>query len=97
MNVFVTFFRFLDLSLVYWQAKGQWLTIERSMNGDFKKYNSTTGEEMTPSCGLEETVLAFSHWTYEYTDRELLVLDLQGQYIVLYLYIHVCMYRIIVI
>ncbi|XP_058231170.1 transient receptor potential cation channel subfamily M member 6 isoform X2 [Hemibagrus wyckioides] len=70
--------RFLDLSLVYWQAKGQWLTIERSMNGDFTKYNSTTGEEITPSCGLEETVLAFSHWTYEYTDRELLVLDLQG-------------------
>ncbi|KAK3514501.1 hypothetical protein QTP70_018664, partial [Hemibagrus guttatus] len=71
-------FRFVDLSLVYWQAKGQWLTIERSMNGDFKKYNSTTGEEITPSCGLEETVLSFSHWTYEYTDRELLVLDLQG-------------------
>ncbi|XP_026996995.2 transient receptor potential cation channel subfamily M member 6 isoform X1 [Tachysurus fulvidraco] len=70
--------RFLDLSLVYWQAKNQWLTIERSMKGDFKKYNNNTGEEITPSCGLEEMVLAFSHWTYEYTERELLVLDLQG-------------------
>ncbi|GAA6081234.1 transient receptor potential cation channel subfamily M member 6 isoform X1, partial [Tachysurus ichikawai] len=48
------------------------------MNGDFKKYNNNTGEEITPSCGLEEMVLAFSHWTYEYTERELLVLDLQG-------------------
>ncbi|KAI5091340.1 transient receptor potential cation channel subfamily M member 6 isoform X1 [Silurus meridionalis] len=70
--------RFLDVSLLYWQAKGQWLTIERSMNGEFRKYNNNTGEEIAPSCGIEETVLSFSHWTYEYTGRELLVLDLQG-------------------
>ncbi|KAF5890124.1 transient receptor potential cation channel subfamily M member 6-like isoform X1 [Clarias magur] len=70
--------KFLDVCLLWWQAKGQWLTIERSMNGDFRKYNNNTGEEIMPSCGLEETVLAFSHWTYEYTGRELLVLDLQG-------------------
>ncbi|MCJ8746709.1 hypothetical protein PDJAM_G00144810 [Pangasius djambal] len=70
--------RFLDVSLLCWQTKGQWLTIERSMSDDFMKYNSKTGEEITPSSGLEETVLAFSHWTYEYTGRELLVLDLQG-------------------
>uniref|UniRef100_A0AAY5F0L7 non-specific serine/threonine protein kinase n=1 Tax=Electrophorus electricus TaxID=8005 RepID=A0AAY5F0L7_ELEEL len=55
-----------------------WLTIERNMSGDFMKYSNNTGEEIAPSCGLEETVLAFSHWTYEYTCRELLVLDLQG-------------------
>ncbi|XP_053336833.1 transient receptor potential cation channel subfamily M member 6 isoform X1 [Clarias gariepinus] len=70
--------RFLDVCLLWWQAKGQWLTIEKSMNGDFRKYNNNTGEEIMPSCGLEETVLAFSHWTYEYTGKELLVLDLQG-------------------
>ncbi|XP_076855162.1 transient receptor potential cation channel subfamily M member 6 isoform X2 [Brachyhypopomus gauderio] len=70
--------RFLDVSLLYWPAEGEWLTIERNMSGDFMKYSNNTAEEITPSCGLEETVLAFSHWTYEYTCRELLVLDLQG-------------------
>lgn len=72
------FCRFLDVSLLCWQTKGQWLTIERSMSGDFVKYNSNTGQQITPSCVLEEAVLAFSHWTYEYSGRELLVLNLQG-------------------
>ena len=70
--------RFLDVSLVHWHSDDQWLTIERYMAGDFRKYNNNTGEEIAPCCGLEDTVLAFSHWTYEYSCRELLVLDLQG-------------------
>ncbi|XP_034068678.1 transient receptor potential cation channel subfamily M member 6 isoform X4 [Gymnodraco acuticeps] len=71
--------RFLDVALVLWQSNGQWLTIERNMTGDFRKYNNnTTGEEITPCCSLEEMLLAFSHWTYEYSNRELLVLDIQG-------------------
>ncbi|XP_042276131.1 transient receptor potential cation channel subfamily M member 6 isoform X2 [Thunnus maccoyii] len=70
--------RFLDVSLVLWHSNGQWLTIERNMSGDFRKYNNNTGEEITPFCSLEEMLLAFSHWTYEYTNRELLVLDIQG-------------------
>ncbi|KAI4877087.1 hypothetical protein NFI96_031419, partial [Prochilodus magdalenae] len=70
--------RFLDVSLLWWPGEGQWLTIEGNMSGDFMKYNNNTGEEISPCCGLEETVLAFSHWTYEYTQKELLVLDLQG-------------------
>ncbi|XP_030647683.1 transient receptor potential cation channel subfamily M member 6 [Chanos chanos] len=68
--------RFLDVSLLH--STDQWLTIERNMTGDFRKYNNNTGEEILPSCGLEETMLAFSHWTYEYTCHEILVLDLQG-------------------
>ncbi|XP_026198545.1 transient receptor potential cation channel subfamily M member 6 isoform X2 [Anabas testudineus] len=70
--------RFLDVSLVLWHSNGQWLTIERNMFGDFRKYNNNTGEEITPYCSLEEVLLAFSHWTYEYSGRELLVLDIQG-------------------
>ncbi|XP_031704839.1 transient receptor potential cation channel subfamily M member 6 isoform X3 [Anarrhichthys ocellatus] len=70
--------RFLDVALVLWHSNGQWLTIERCMVGDFKKYNNNTGEEITPCCSLEEMLLAFSHWTYEYSCRELLVLDIQG-------------------
>ncbi|XP_040010255.1 transient receptor potential cation channel subfamily M member 6 isoform X2 [Xiphias gladius] len=70
--------RFLDVSLVLWHSNGQWLTIERNMSGDFRKYNNNTGEEITPCCSLEEVLLSFSHWTYEYSSRELLVLDIQG-------------------
>ncbi|XP_068422965.1 transient receptor potential cation channel subfamily M member 6 isoform X2 [Clinocottus analis] len=70
--------RFLDAALVFWHSNGQWLTIERNMSGDFRKYNNNTGEEITPCCSLEEMLLAFSHWTYEYSCRELLVLDIQG-------------------
>uniref|UniRef100_H3C578 non-specific serine/threonine protein kinase n=1 Tax=Tetraodon nigroviridis TaxID=99883 RepID=H3C578_TETNG len=69
---------FLDVSLVLWHSKGQWLTIERNMTGEFRKYNNNTGEEMAPCCPLEELLLAFSHWTFEYSCRELLVLDIQG-------------------
>uniref|UniRef100_A0A8C1Z828 non-specific serine/threonine protein kinase n=1 Tax=Cyprinus carpio TaxID=7962 RepID=A0A8C1Z828_CYPCA len=70
--------RFLDVSLLHWRSDGQWLTVEKNMGGHFRKYNNNTGEEISPSSGLEEAILAFSHWTYEYTNRELLVLDLQG-------------------
>uniref|UniRef100_A0A8C8K5N5 non-specific serine/threonine protein kinase n=1 Tax=Oncorhynchus tshawytscha TaxID=74940 RepID=A0A8C8K5N5_ONCTS len=70
--------RFLDMSLLHWHSDGQWLTIERNMTGDFRKYNNNTGEEIAPCCGMEEMLLAFSHWTYQYSCRELLVLDLQG-------------------
>ncbi|XP_038558702.1 transient receptor potential cation channel subfamily M member 6 isoform X1 [Micropterus salmoides] len=70
--------RFLDVSLVLWHSNGQWLTIESNMSGDFRKYNNNTGEEISPCCSLEEMLLAFSHWTYEYSGRELLVLDIQG-------------------
>uniref|UniRef100_A0A8L0DNS5 non-specific serine/threonine protein kinase n=1 Tax=Oncorhynchus mykiss TaxID=8022 RepID=A0A8L0DNS5_ONCMY len=70
--------RFLDVSLLHCHSDGQWLTIERNMLGDFRKYNNNTGEEITPCCGMEETLLAFSHWTYQYSCRELLVLDIQG-------------------
>ncbi|XP_073696374.1 transient receptor potential cation channel subfamily M member 6 [Garra rufa] len=70
--------RFLDVSLLHWRSDGQWLTVENNMSGHFRKYNNNTGEEILPSSGLEEAILAFSHWTYEYTNRELLVLDLQG-------------------
>lgn len=69
---------FLDVSLVLWRSNGQWLTIERNMTGDFRKYNNNTGEEIAPCCSLEEVLLAFSHWTFEYSRRELLVLDIQG-------------------
>ncbi|XP_067886068.1 LOW QUALITY PROTEIN: transient receptor potential cation channel subfamily M member 6-like [Heterodontus francisci] len=70
--------RFLEVFLVYYHSANQWLTMEKYMNGQFRKYNNNNGDELIPSNLLEETMLAFSHWSYEYTRGELLVLDLQG-------------------
>ncbi|XP_055080003.1 transient receptor potential cation channel subfamily M member 6 [Periophthalmus magnuspinnatus] len=70
--------QFLDVMLVLWHSNGQWLTIERNLPGDFRKFNNNTGQEIMPRCLLEEILLAFSHWTYEYSQREMLVLDIQG-------------------
>uniref|UniRef100_A0AAV2MSH1 Alpha-type protein kinase domain-containing protein n=1 Tax=Knipowitschia caucasica TaxID=637954 RepID=A0AAV2MSH1_KNICA len=69
---------FLDVMLVLWHSNGQWLTIERNIPGDFRKFNHNTGEEIASCSPLEEMLLAFSHWTFEYSGREMLVLDIQG-------------------
>ncbi|KAM4049331.1 LOW QUALITY PROTEIN: transient receptor potential cation channel subfamily M member 6 [Anomaloglossus baeobatrachus] len=70
--------RFLEVFLIYCHSANQWLTIEKYMTGEFQKYNNNNGDEIAPSSLLEEALLSFSHWTYEYTKGELLVLDLQG-------------------
>ncbi|XP_074850169.1 transient receptor potential cation channel subfamily M member 6 [Carettochelys insculpta] len=70
--------RFLEVFLIYCHSANQWLTIEKYMTGEFRKYNNNNGDEITPSNVLEEVMMSFSHWTYEYTQGELLVLDLQG-------------------
>lgn len=73
------FIRFLEVFLLYCHSAGQWFAIEECMNGEFRKYNNNNGDEGVPTNMLEETMLAFSHWTFEYTRGELLVLDLQGE------------------
>ncbi|XP_076417112.1 transient receptor potential cation channel subfamily M member 6 isoform X1 [Peromyscus maniculatus bairdii] len=70
--------KFLEVFLIYCHSANQWLTIEKYMTGEFRKYNNNNGDEIAPTNTLEELMLAFSHWTYEYTRGELLVLDLQG-------------------
>ncbi|XP_068940707.1 transient receptor potential cation channel subfamily M member 6 [Petaurus breviceps papuanus] len=70
--------RFLEVFLIYCHSANQWLTIEKYMTGEFRKYNNNNGDEISPSSILEELMLSFSHWTYEYTRGELLVVDLQG-------------------
>ncbi|KAI5097873.1 transient receptor potential cation channel subfamily M member 7, partial [Silurus meridionalis] len=71
--------RFLEVFLLYCHSAGQWFAIEECITGEFRKFNNNNGDEIVPTNLLEETMLAFSHWTYEYTRGELLVLDLQGQ------------------
>lgn len=69
----------MDVSLLRCPSTGHWFTIERNICGEFRKYNNNSGEEIVPCCPLEELLLAFSHWTFEYSRRELLVLDIQGE------------------
>uniref|UniRef100_H2MBP2 non-specific serine/threonine protein kinase n=1 Tax=Oryzias latipes TaxID=8090 RepID=H2MBP2_ORYLA len=71
--------RFLEVFLLYCHSAGQWFAIEECITGEFRKFNNNNGDEIVPTNLLEETMLAFSHWTYEYTRGELLVLDLQGK------------------
>jgi hypothetical protein len=73
------FVRFLEVFLLYCHSAGQWFAVEECMTGEFRKYNNNNGDEIIPTNTLEEIMLAFSHWTYEYTRGELLVLDLQGK------------------
>ncbi|KAJ3594183.1 hypothetical protein NHX12_006514 [Muraenolepis orangiensis] len=70
--------RFLEVFLLYCHSAGQWFAIEECISGEFRKFNNNNGDEIVPTNLLEETMLAFSHWTYEYTRGDLLVLDLQG-------------------
>ncbi|XP_028298892.1 transient receptor potential cation channel subfamily M member 7 isoform X3 [Gouania willdenowi] len=70
--------RFLEVYLLYCHSAGQWFAIEECITGEFRKFNNNNGDEIVPTNLLEETMLAFSHWTFEYTRGELLVLDLQG-------------------
>lgn len=74
--------RFLEVFLLYCHSAGQWFAVEECMTGEFRKYNNNNGDEIIPTNTLEEIMLAFSHWTYEYTRGELLVLDLQGKFII---------------
>ncbi|XP_009976481.1 PREDICTED: transient receptor potential cation channel subfamily M member 7 [Tauraco erythrolophus] len=75
--------RFLEVFLLYCHSAGQWFAVEECMTGEFRKYNNNNGDEIIPTNMLEEVMLAFSHWTYEYTRGELLVLDLQGSVLIL--------------
>uniref|UniRef100_K7GIZ1 non-specific serine/threonine protein kinase n=1 Tax=Pelodiscus sinensis TaxID=13735 RepID=K7GIZ1_PELSI len=70
--------RFLEVFLLYCHSAGQWFAVEECMTGEFRKYNNNNGDEIIPTNMLEEVMLAFSHWTYEYTRGELLVLDCEG-------------------
>lgn len=69
---------FLEVFLLYCHSAEQWFTLEECIVGEFRKFNNNNGDEISPSSLLEETMLAFSHWSYEYTREEMLVLDLQG-------------------
>ena len=56
------------------------LFMEVKINGKFVKYINNNGKPTKQGLQMKERnmCLAFCHWTYEYTDRSLIVTDLQG-------------------
>ncbi|XP_063721949.1 alpha-protein kinase vwkA-like [Symsagittifera roscoffensis] len=54
--------------------KQEWVAVEPFIEGEYKKFNSNSGAVF----GLSEALPAFSHYTYDASDRELVVCDLQG-------------------
>ncbi|ERE65167.1 transient receptor potential cation channel subfamily M member 7 [Cricetulus griseus] len=54
---------------------------QKNAVGEFRKYSNNNADEIIPTNTLEDIMLAFSHWTYEYTREELLILDLQVNYV----------------
>jgi hypothetical protein len=65
---------FTEVSVL--EVKGKFYNMEMLLKGKWIKYNSNGGY-----INLEEytaTLQAFTHWTYEYSDKLLMVTDLQG-------------------
>ena len=57
-------------------GKYRYMTTERFIEGSYKKFSNNAGfvNYDDPATMLQ----AFSHWTYEYTNGEMIVVDLQG-------------------
>ena len=55
-------------------SKQEWVAVEPFIDGEYKKFNSNSGAVLEWS----EALAAFSHYTYNASDRELIVCDLQG-------------------
>ena len=72
-----------DVSLVKYHSQSSigYVVQEEYLAGTFEKYNNNTG--MVAACptkvGTDHRILqAFSHWTYVYSERTLMVVDCQG-------------------
>ena len=62
--------------------------VEHLIEGDYIKYNSNSGfvsemNRLTPH--------AFSHFTFEKSQHQLIIVDIQGTYVCDSTYIHVCL------
>jgi len=64
-------------------AKQEYVAIEEFIDGKYVKFNSNAGYE---NQDLSQVMAAFTHWTWERTDRKLMICDLQGKPM-LFLYI----------
>jgi hypothetical protein len=68
--------RVIDVDLVLINDKEYFYTVEEFVEGDFKKWTNNAGRI---NKSIYTSLLhAFSHWTYQFTNKHLIVTDLQG-------------------
>ena len=60
------------------------VTIEEYLQGNYQKFNSNGGFEDRQ---LSNILLAFSHWTWEKSCRQIMICDLQGRYFKFLIYL----------
>lgn len=58
--------------------KGEFVTVEEFINGDFAKYINNNGDVCSNLGPLMEKAECFAHFTFEKSQGKLIVLDLQG-------------------
>lgn len=59
-------------------AGRDWFSLERFIEGDFKKFTNNNGRVDMGLEAMHPAITAFSHFTYCYTEGVLMVTDLQG-------------------
>jgi hypothetical protein len=78
-TVIVKKIKFIMTKLVFdpiGEGKYRYLTMEQFIEGPYKKFSNNAGYVNIDDPAL--TLQAFSHWTYERTNGDMLVVDLQG-------------------
>lgn len=63
---------------------GEVVTLEEFISGEFVKYLNNTGDRCEKDNIIADKAEAFSHYTYEKSERKLVVLDIQGSGYTLY-------------
>ena len=77
----VSFGKTLKYNKIYlskFEASGESTTIEEFIEGDFKKYLNNTGINCGEEGDIAEKAECLAHYSYERSERKMLLLDLQG-------------------
>lgn len=70
---------FVYTKVYYSSFNGDFVTLEKFLEGEFTKYINNTGELCSESvCEISLKAQAFVHFTYERSDHKLMVTDIQG-------------------
>lgn len=65
-------------------ANGEVVTLEEFISGEFVKYINNTGDKCEEDNIIADKAEAFSHYTYEKSEKKLAALDIQGSGYTLY-------------